>query len=174
MNDPFSHSRMLTYMWHWSRSGTSVRVTHSWQPAAGRWRPWTGRRSITPATRPRWRTWVACWPRYTTTSPLWTDWKTLSSLSDDDFKEAEYVYTSGFRMRFPHCVAIFYYLPWLNNTKVSYKKLQRNRENACGNRMCKCALKAELRMELVVAIQIIRDTFLALSWSPLSMWHFTF
>jgi len=47
------------------------------------------------------------------------------------------VYTSGFRMRFPHCIAIFYYLPWLSKIKVSYKKLQRNAVNACGNRMCK-------------------------------------
>ncbi len=42
------------------------------------------------------------------------------------------VYTSGFRMRFLHCVAIFYYLPWLRKTKVSYKKSQRNEVNVCG------------------------------------------
>jgi hypothetical protein len=47
------------------------------------------------------------------------------------------VYTSGFRMRLPHCVAIFYKLPWFCSTKVSYEKSQRNAENACGNRMCK-------------------------------------
>jgi len=47
------------------------------------------------------------------------------------------IYTSGFLMRFPHCVSIFYYLPWLSQTKVSYEKLQPNAVNACGNRMCK-------------------------------------
>jgi len=47
------------------------------------------------------------------------------------------VYTSGFRMRFPHCVAIFHKLPWLSKTKVFYKKSQRSAVNACGNRMCK-------------------------------------
>ncbi len=47
------------------------------------------------------------------------------------------IYTSGFRMHFPHCVAIFYNLPWLSKTKVSYKKSQCNVVNACGNRMCK-------------------------------------
>jgi len=34
-----------------------------------------------------------------------------------------HIYTSGFRMRFLHCVAIFYYLPWLSKTKVGYKKI---------------------------------------------------
>jgi len=47
------------------------------------------------------------------------------------------VYTSGFRMRFPHCVAIFHKLPCLSETKVFYKKLQRSAVNACGNWMCK-------------------------------------
>ncbi len=47
------------------------------------------------------------------------------------------VYTSHFCMRFPHCIAIFYYLPWLSKTKVTYIKLQRSGVNACGNRMCK-------------------------------------
>jgi len=47
------------------------------------------------------------------------------------------VYTSGFHMRFLHCVAIFDNLPWLSKTKVSYKKLQRNAVNKFGNRMCK-------------------------------------
>ncbi len=36
------------------------------------------------------------------------------------------VYTSGFRMHFPHCVAISYYLPWFSSIKVSNI-----------NRMCK-------------------------------------
>jgi len=40
------------------------------------------------------------------------------------------VYTSGFRMRFPHYVAIFHKLPWLSKTKVIYKKLQRSAVNA--------------------------------------------
>jgi len=42
-----------------------------------------------------------------------------------------------FRMRLPHCIAIFYNLPWFFSIKVSSKKSQRNVENACGNRMCK-------------------------------------
>ncbi len=42
--------------------------------------------------------------------------------------------TSGFCMRFLHRIAIFYYLPRLSKTKVSYKKLQRNAVNTCGNR----------------------------------------
>jgi len=46
------------------------------------------------------------------------------------------VYTSGFCMRFPHCVAISYKLPWFPSIKVSFEKLQRNAKNACGNRMC--------------------------------------
>ncbi len=52
-----------------------------------------------------------------------------------------WVYTSDFRMRFSHCVAIFYNLPWFSSIKVSNKKLQCNAENACGNRMCKCAFR---------------------------------
>jgi len=43
-------------------------------------------------------------------------------------------------MRLPQCVAIFYKLPWFCLTKVIYEKLQRNAENACGNRMCKRGL----------------------------------
>jgi len=43
-------------------------------------------------------------------------------------------------MCFLHCIAIFYNLPWLSKTKVSYKKSQRNAENAWGNRMCKLSL----------------------------------
>ncbi len=50
-----------------------------------------------------------------------------------------WVYTSGFCMRLPHCVVIFNNLPWFCSIKVSNKKLQRNAENACGNRMCKRA-----------------------------------
>jgi hypothetical protein len=37
-------------------------------------------------------------------------------------------YTSGFHMRLPHCVAIFYNLPWFYLIKVSSKKSQRNSE----------------------------------------------
>jgi len=40
-------------------------------------------------------------------------------------------------MRLQHCVAIFYNSPWFFSIKVNDKKLQRNAENACGNRMCK-------------------------------------
>jgi len=43
-------------------------------------------------------------------------------------------------MRLPHCVAIFYKILWFRSTNVIYEKLQRNAENACGNRMCKQAL----------------------------------
>jgi len=52
-----------------------------------------------------------------------------------------WVCTSGFHMRFPHCVVIFYNLPWLSKTKVSYKKSQCNAVNVCGNRMCKLSFK---------------------------------
>jgi len=41
------------------------------------------------------------------------------------------VYTSGFRMHFPHCVAIFHKLPWLSETKVIYKKIAKQ----CGQLM---------------------------------------
>jgi len=39
-------------------------------------------------------------------------------------------------MHLPHCVTIFYNVPWFCSIKVSNKKLQCNAENACGNRMC--------------------------------------
>jgi len=64
------------------------------------------------------------------------------------------VYTSSFRMRFPHCVAIFYNLPWLSKTKISNNKLQRNAVNTCGNRMCKLSLKVSEIKECVVTISI--------------------
>jgi hypothetical protein len=44
-------------------------------------------------------------------------------------------------MRLPHCVAIFYNLPWFCSIKVSNKKLQHNAENASGSRMCKCTFR---------------------------------
>ncbi len=44
-----------------------------------------------------------------------------------------WVYTSDFRMRWPHYVAIFYNIPWFCSIKVSYKKLQRNAETGCVN-----------------------------------------
>jgi len=43
-------------------------------------------------------------------------------------------------MHLPHCVAIFYNLPWFCSIKVSNKKLQHNSEKAWGNWMCKRAL----------------------------------
>ncbi len=50
-------------------------------------------------------------------------------------------------IRFPHVFTalrcIFYYLPWLSKTKVSYKKLQCSAVNACGNRMCKLSLNQQ-------------------------------
>jgi len=55
-------------------------------------------------------------------------------------KILRHIYTSSFCMCFPYCVAIFYYLPWLCKTKVSYKKLQLNVVNAFRNRMCKLSL----------------------------------
>ncbi len=56
-----------------------------------------------------------------------------------------WVYTSGFRMRLPHCFAFFNNLPWFCSIKVSYKKSQRNAENTCGNRMCKvCKLSLKV------------------------------
>jgi len=53
-----------------------------------------------------------------------------------------WVYTFGFRTHLPHCIAIFYKLPWFCSTKVIYEKSQRNAENACGNRMCKRAFSS--------------------------------
>ena len=51
--------------------------------------------------------------------------------------ELRRVYTSRLRMRFPHCVAFFYYLPWfvdiLEDKKVITSKTQRNAETGCGN-----------------------------------------
>jgi len=50
-----------------------------------------------------------------------------SGLDKNDFLRHDFmqnlrrIYTSGFRMRFPHCVAIFYNLPWLSKTKVIYR-----------------------------------------------------
>jgi hypothetical protein len=38
------------------------------------------------------------------------------------------VYTSGFRMRLLHCIAIFNYLPWFCSTKVSNKKCNKMRK----------------------------------------------
>ncbi len=49
-------------------------------------------------------------------------------------------------MHLQHCDAIFYYLPWLSKTKVSNKNLQCNVENACGNRMCKRALRVKSKL----------------------------
>jgi hypothetical protein len=51
------------------------------------------------------------------------------------FETLSWVYTYGFRMCLVHCVAIFCNLPWYYSSKVSNKKLQRNAENACRNRM---------------------------------------
>jgi len=50
-------------------------------------------------------------------------------------------------MRLPHCIAIFYKLPWFCSTKVNYEKSQRNAENACGNRMCKQGLRHKVSIE---------------------------
>jgi len=58
------------------------------------------------------------------------------------------VYSSCLKLslhiRFPHAFTalrcIFYNLPWFCSIKVSYKKSQRNSENARGNRMCKLSL----------------------------------
>jgi hypothetical protein len=44
-------------------------------------------------------------------------------------------------MHLPHCVAIFYHLPWFCSFIVSNKKSQRNAEKGWGNRMCKRAFK---------------------------------
>ncbi len=40
------------------------------------------------------------------------------------------VYTSGFCMRLPNCVAIFYYLPYLSKAKVRNRKTKDNAKNA--------------------------------------------
>ena len=60
------------------------------------------------------------------------------------------VYTSGFRMHFTNCIAIFYNLPWLSKTKVNHKKLQGNAVNACRNRMCKLSFNTSIKVALVV------------------------
>jgi hypothetical protein len=62
------------------------------------------------------------------------------------FQMESWVYTSGFPMHLPHCVAVFYNLPWFCSIEVNYKKLQFNAENACGNRMCKKALSYRSRI----------------------------
>ncbi len=55
-----------------------------------------------------------------------------------------WVYTSSLHLRYPHCVAIFYNLPWFWSIKVSNKKSQCNAENACGNQICKHALNNQI------------------------------
>ncbi len=67
---------------------------------------------------------------------FWRDRLVTPSLS--------WVYTSGFRMRLLHCVAIVYNLPWFCSIKISCKKLQCNVENSCRNRMCKCTLSKQI------------------------------
>ena len=69
-------------------------------------------------------------------------WKKLAFYaffaSDSIFSEKNQlrrVYTSRLRMRLPHFIAFFYYLPWLEPTNVSNKKTQRNAANACVNGM---------------------------------------
>jgi len=64
-----------------------------------------------------------------------------------------HIYTSGFRMHFLHCVAIFYYLPWLSKTKVIYKKLQQNSVN-CGNWMCKLSFTSILGSSIASVLYV--------------------
>ncbi len=52
----------------------------------------------------------------------------------------------------------FYNFPWFCSIKVSYKKLQCNAENACGNRMCKCNFTASFTF---------KSTFKLIKW-PIS------
>ncbi len=49
-------------------------------------------------------------------------------------------------IRFPHAFFALHcnFFITYNFAQSSYKKLQRNAENACGNRMCKCALMLSL------------------------------
>jgi len=64
-------------------------------------------------------------------------------------------------MHFPNCVTFFYYLPWLSKTKVSYKNLQRNGVNTCGNRMCKLSLKDVPKFNFMMnatSSQIVNET----------------
>ncbi len=65
-----------------------------------------------------------------------------------------HIYTSGFRMNFLHCVAIFYYLPWLSKTKVIYKKSQYNSVNACGNWMRKLSFTSILGSSIAWALYV--------------------
>jgi len=69
------------------------------------------------------------------------------------------VYTSDFRMRLPHYVAIFYNLPWFCSIKVSNKKSQPNAVNACGNRMYKCAFKCVLKLKKSKVLNLLVDIF---------------
>jgi len=74
-------------------------------------------------------------------------WIWQEPISFDKTYQLRRIYTSSFRMRFPHCVAIFYNLPWFCSIKVSYKKSQRNVVNACGNRMCKLSFNSSKKMK---------------------------
>jgi len=77
----------------------------------------------------------ACGPLWLSVDILCKQWtkRICSPLS--------WVYTSGFLMHLPHCIAIFYNLPWFWSIKVSNKKSQRNAENTCKNQMCKRAFR---------------------------------
>jgi len=87
------------------------------------------------------------------------------------------VYTSGFCMCLLHCVAIFYYLPWLMKTKVKYRKSQRNAENAWGNRMCKLIFYL-IESQVIIPIILFFDVSLFLRLPLLKInepaWHNNF
>jgi len=77
-------------------------------------------------------------------------------------------------MPLPHCVAIFYNLPWFCSIKVSNENSQCNAENACQNRMCKRAFTIfncflELQFSRPYPIKSCRKTF-HLIQLPLDGW----
>jgi len=82
------------------------------------------------------------------------------------------VYTSGFRMHFPHCVAIFHKLPWLSKTRVIYKKSQRSAVNECRNRMCKLSLRRFIFLNRFFAVNSRGSSFSMLRGHSNNTWHF--
>ncbi len=80
---------------------------------------------------PGWRTCSCSWPENAECFPL----DNIPQLPTIHLKLLWHVYTSGFRMRFLHCVAISYYLPRFCSIKVSNKRLQCNEENECRNQV---------------------------------------
>ncbi len=69
-----------------------------------------------------------------------------------------------------HCVAIFYNLPSFCSIKVSYNSLQCNDENACGKRMCNCALRLINFIELFLVLQNVGGKISVEMQTPKLLW----